>query len=103
VRCCCGRGRCQSSGRPGRDGRRVGVEEAGVSHLSSIGSGSEVDCSDMSVGNEAECERTGRSSRGHLDGRMHPNVQSANVLNTLYGAIWIEHSGRLTPRQQSEP
>jgi hypothetical protein len=52
------------------------VEEAGVSHLSSMGSGSEVDNSDMSVGNEAECERTGRSSRGHLDGRMHPNVRA---------------------------
>ena len=49
--CCCGRGGGESSGRPGRDGRRAGVEEAGASHLSSVGSGSDAGGSDASAGN----------------------------------------------------
>jgi hypothetical protein len=43
----------ESSGRPRRDRRRTGMEEAGASHPSSVGSGYEAGCSDASVGNEA--------------------------------------------------
>ena len=73
--------RGESSGRPRRDGRRAGVEEAKASHPSSVGNGSEAGGSDASTGNGAgagarESERTGQSSCERLDGRRSPDVQA---------------------------
>jgi hypothetical protein len=53
AQCCCERGMGQSSGWPGRDGRRADVEEAGVCHPSSVGSRSEAGNSDANTGNGA--------------------------------------------------
>jgi hypothetical protein len=53
ARCYCGRDGGESLVWPGRDGRRVGVEEAGASHPSNVCSGSEAGGLDVSVGNKA--------------------------------------------------
>jgi hypothetical protein len=45
--------RGESSERPERDGRRVGVDEAGASHPRSVGSGSEACGSNASARNGA--------------------------------------------------
>jgi hypothetical protein len=68
ARCCCGRGGGKSSGWPGRDGHHVGVEEAGVSHLSNMGSGSEASGSDASAGNGAAAG----GARIRVDGAEQP-------------------------------
>ena len=53
MRCCCERGGGESSGRPIRDVRRAYVEEAGMSHPSSVHNGSEAGGYDASTGNGA--------------------------------------------------
>jgi hypothetical protein len=75
----CGRGRGESSGRPERDGRRTGVEEAKMSHPSSVGSRSKA-CGSDTMGNGAGLggkRVTWRSTRGRPDGHRHPYVSAA--------------------------
>jgi hypothetical protein len=57
MRCYCGRGGGKSFGRPGRDGHRDGVEEAGSSHPSSVGSRSEAGGFECERGKRSWCER----------------------------------------------
>jgi hypothetical protein len=74
-----GGGGGESSGRPGRDGRRTGVEEAGASHPSSVSSGYEAGCSDVSVGNEAGADSTRIRADGveHLRAFERPGTSAA--------------------------
>ena len=51
ARCYCGRGEGESSGRPGRDVSHAGVEEAGASQPSSVGSKSEASGSNVNARN----------------------------------------------------
>ena len=91
---CCGRGGGESSGRPGRDGRCAGVEVAGASHPSSVGSGSEADGLDASMETDLvrvahESKRMGRSSHGRPDVR-------APVLSYMEDDSMLEYDGICT-------
>jgi hypothetical protein len=68
--CCCGRGEGECSGRLGRHGRLVGVKEAGTSHPSIMGSGSEAGGSDASTANGAGTS----GAQIRADGVEHPRT-----------------------------
>jgi hypothetical protein len=94
ARCCCRRDGGESSERPGKDGRRANVEEAGASHPMSVGSGSETGSSDASTENGVgAC-----SAQIQVDGAekprasRHPGASAAETFMDTETTATLHHS-----------